>query len=129
VNWRWVDEGVKGYLEESYLKKEVGTGDSNQIKMAKMLCFESMNLGIMKSEKKPYAYEVVQEFTKNNPELVKEIAKEHPEFFVDGSIAEACIKAMAGDEAFQKHILKHVRYMGVEARMEGAFENQKIRNY
>ncbi len=127
VNWRWVDEGVKGYLEESYLKKEVGTGDSNQIKMAKMLCFESINLGIMKSEEKPYG--VVQEFTKNNLELVKEIAKEHPEFFVDGSIAEACIKAMPSDEAFQKHILKHIRYMGVEARMEMVLENQKNQKF
>jgi len=116
VNWRWADEGVKGYIDESYLQKELGTKENTQIEMVQMLCFESMNLGIMKSEQKPY--EVVKEFTKNNPELVKKIAQEHPEFFVDGSIVEECIKAMPEDATFAKYLLNHVKYMGMEARQQ-----------
>jgi len=121
LNWHWSDEGVKGYLEKSYLSKELKTSNNNEIEMAQMLCFESMNLGIMKSEKKPYS--IVQEFTRNDPELVKKIAQEHPEFFIDGSIVEACIKAMPGNATFEEYLLKHVKYMGMEARKERGFEN------
>ena len=75
-----------------------------------------MNLGIMRCEEKPYS--IVQEFTRHNPELVKKIATQHPEFFVDGSIVEGCVKAMPDDELFQQHILKYVKYMGMEQRSE-----------
>jgi len=116
AGWLYSDWGVKGYLEESYLKKaleELGSENEN-IETAQMLCFESMNLGIMKSAKKPYF--VMQEFTRNNPELIKKIAKQHPEFFVDGSIVEACVRAMPDDDIFQRHIFEHVKYMGMEER-------------
>ena len=114
-SWGVNDWGVKGYIEKGYLNRKLGEFGNNDknIEIAQMLCFESMNLGIMKSEKKPY--EVAENFTQNNPELVKKIAIEHPEFFVDGSIVEACVRAMPNDE-FQKHILEHVKYMGMEER-------------
>lgn len=105
------DWGVKGYLEKDYLKrelKELGNNDEN-IELAQMLCFESTNLAIMKSEKK--AYEVVQSFARENPELVKKIAVQHPEFFVDGSIVQACIDARPEDKQFREHLLKHVKYL------------------
>lgn len=108
----WADYGVKGYLEEKYLReqlKELGNSQIN-IEFAKMYVFEAMNLGVIKSKNKPY--EVVEAFTRANPELVKKIALENPEFFVDGSIAAACVRAMPEDEAFAQHINKHVRYMG-----------------
>ncbi len=116
IGWFGSDWGVKGYLGKDYLKKalkELGSENAN-IETAQMLCFESMNLGIMKSAKKPYS--IVQEFTRNNPELVKKIAIEHPEFFVDGSIVESCVKAMPNDKAFEEHIFEHVKYMGEEER-------------
>ena len=91
-------------------------GNDANIESAQMLCFESMNLGIMKSEKKPYS--MVQGFTRENSELVKKIAEQYPEYFVDGSIVEACIRAMPGDKTFADHILKHVKYMGMEERKE-----------
>ena len=114
----WADYGVKGYLEQAYLKQELRElgNDYENIETAQMLCFRAMNAGIMKSVKKPYA--VVKEFTRANPELVKKIAVRHPEFFVDGSIVEACIGAMQGDEAFEEHMLKHVQYMGMKERRE-----------
>jgi len=111
-NW-----GVKGYIQQDYLKEKLDKIDkmsNNNVELAQMLCFESMNLGIMKSEKKPY--EVVESFTRENSELVKKISVEHPEFFVDGSIVEACVRAMSHDQAFESHIFKHVKYMGMEER-------------
>jgi len=98
--------------------KELGDNDKN-IELAQMLCFERMNLAIMKPEKK--AYDVVKSFTLQNPKLVKKIAIEHPEFFVDGSIVEACIQAMPEDKSFKEHILKHVKYMGMEERNGSKF--------
>ncbi len=114
--------GVKGYLEKEYLKSQLGEfGNKNEnVELAQMLCFEAMNLAIMDSENKPY--EVVKSFTRENAELVKKIAIEHPEFFVDGSIVEACIRAMPGDESFQQHIFDHVKYMGMEERREKFFK-------
>ncbi len=115
----WGEYGVKGYIDSASIKKELGLGYRNiDIEAAQMLCFESMNLGIMKSIKKPYT--VVEEFTRAYPELVKKIAKVHPEFFVDGSIVEACIRAMSGNKSFEKYILKHVKYMGMAERKAAA---------
>jgi tetratricopeptide (TPR) repeat protein len=110
--------GVKRYIEKSYLRSELeGTENKeNNIELVQMLCFEAINLGIMKSAKKPY--KVIENFTRANAELVKKIAQEHPEFFVDGSIVEVCVKAMNEDSAFAEHIFKHVKYMGMEAREE-----------
>ncbi len=114
--WFQYDWGVKGYIAKNYLgrKLEELENKEDNIKVVQILCFEAMNLGIMKSTKKPY--EVVEGFTRDNAELVKKIAVEHPEFFVDGSIVEACIQAMPGDKEFEEHILKHVPYMGMQQR-------------
>ena len=122
INFFGVDWGVKGYSDREYLKRVLGELSKNEanLEIAQMLCFESMNLGIMKSEKKPYS--VVEEFTRNNSELVKKIAEQHPEFFVDGSIVEACVRAMPEDESFQYHIFEHVKYMGMDERREKFFK-------
>ncbi len=112
------DGGIKAYLEKEYIKgklEELGH-DNENIELAQMLCFESMNLGIMKSEKKPY--DIIQSFTRENPELVKKIAREHPEFFVDGSIVEASVKAMEEDESFVQYVFAHVKYMGMVEEKE-----------
>lgn len=111
------DWGVKGYIEKDYIKKELGElNKSKNVEIALMLCFESMNLGIMKSEKKPY--ELVKSFVQENPALVKKIAQEHPEFFVDGSIVETTLRAFCYWEESMMHIFNHVEYMGRTERME-----------
>ncbi len=117
-DWFIVNYGVKGYMDRIYLKKklqELGHDDSN-IEIVQMLCFEAMNLGIMESEEKPY--KIAEFFTQENSELVKKIAIKHPEFFVDGLIVEACVRAMANDKSFEEHIFKHVEYMGMNERKE-----------
>lgn len=118
VDWSGIDWGVKGYLDKSYLKYKLAEfgNDNDNIELAQMLCFESMNLGIMKSQNQKKTYGLVEIFTKSNLELMKKVAVEHPEFFVDGSIVEACISAMPDDELFQKHIFEHVKYLGKEER-------------
>lgn len=126
VNFLSIDWGVKGYIEKNYLARqleELGSSNEN-VELVQMLCFESMNLSIMKSEKKQY--ELVESFTREYPELIKKIAKEHPEFFVDGSIVEACIRAMPDQES-KEYILDHVKYMGMEKREEKIqhFENSE----
>lgn len=110
------DWGAKGYMDKGYLRSQLGelSNTDKNVELAQMLCFEAINLGIMKSEKKPY--EVVELFTQANPELVKKIAEQHPEFFIDGSIVEACVKAIPHDGLFQEHIWVHVKYMGMEER-------------
>lgn len=109
------DCGVKGYVERSYIKSELRIESERALDLAQMLCFEAMNLGIMGSEKESKPYEVAENFTREYPELVKKIAKEHPEFFVDGLIVEACVRAMP-DRKSQEYILAHVLYMGMEER-------------
>ncbi len=113
INLLGIECGVKGYIENSYLKKEIMklNTDDETTELIRMLCFESMNLAIMKFEKKPY--EIAESFTKEYSGLVKKIAEDHPEFFVDGSIVEACIDALP-DEESMKHIVSHVKYMGME---------------
>ena len=82
---------IKGYLESSYLKETLDSLRNNKeyIEIAQMLIFEAMNLGIIKSKYKNY--DTLKEFIKEYPDLVDKIGEEHPEYFVDGSIA--CIAA------------------------------------
>lgn len=70
----------------------------------------------MQPKKKPY--DIVQNFTLENPELVIKIAIKHPEFFVDGSIAEACVNAMEHDDSFKQDMFIFVKYIGMEKRKE-----------
>lgn len=111
------DWGVKGYIETNYIKRQLGALGNNDlnIQTAQMLCFESMNLGVMKFEKN---YNVVVEFTRANVELVKKIAVEHPEFFVEGSIVECCIGAMQNNSSFKQHLFEHVKYVKMEELMQ-----------
>jgi tetratricopeptide (TPR) repeat protein len=84
------DWGVKGYLSEQYLKKALGKlASSENIKIAQMLCFEAICLGVMNSANKDMT--CVREFAKAYPRLLKEIIAEHPEYMVDGSIVKICV--------------------------------------
>ncbi len=80
------DWGVKGYLEDKYLKEQLGNLYKT-IEIAKMLCFEAICLGAINSKN----YTCVKEFAKAHPSLIQNIAKQHPEYFVDGSIVRMCI--------------------------------------
>lgn len=81
------DSGVSVYLKNSFLHKKLGNLLSPETaKIATMLCFEAINLGIMGSKNKDYTCAI--EFSKAYPEIIKEIIVKNPEYFVDGSIME-----------------------------------------
>lgn len=69
-----------------------------------MLCFESLCLGVIGSTDKKRTYELIQRFTQEYPELIKQIAVQHPEYFADGSIVETCIRALPQDILFQENL-------------------------
>lgn len=108
--------GIKKYMDENYLKGQLGAlaNKEGNVQMAQMLCFEAMNLGIMASENKPY--EIVKIFVEAYPDLVKQIALDHPEFFVDGSIVKACVQIMP-DKMSKEYIVTHASYMGMNERI------------
>ncbi len=81
------------YFSDKYLKLQLGDLDSpKNIEIAKMLCFEAMNLGLaMNNQSWEREMSYVQSIAATNPELVKKILSTHPDYFVDGKILKACI--------------------------------------
>lgn len=83
----WLSYGVKSYIEDGYIRKVLGNGtNSQEIEIAKQLCFEAINLGIMSQPEQERDFSCLKEFTKQYKGVVEKIIREHPEYFVDGSI-------------------------------------------
>lgn len=102
ANGSWNDEsfvfgnrGVKGYLDDECLKGHLGklSQDLQNIEKAKMLIFEAIALGVMNISKTKDTT-CIKEFARENPELVKRIAKEHPEYFIDHYIIQELSKEL-----------------------------------
>ncbi|WP_233418939.1 hypothetical protein [Rickettsia tamurae] len=89
---------MKGYLGDRYLAKQLGVLSEN-IEIAKMLCFEAICLGAINSPSKNFL--CVKEFVRAYPELTNKITNEHPEYFIDGSILRLCVN----DEAILNKLL------------------------
>lgn len=118
------EHGLKGYLEKEYLKEKLKElGNDENIELAQMLLFEAVSTVIMLSEEKNYS--ILKRFTREKPELVKKIATQHPEYFVDGTIVEACLQAMSHDRAFMNHIFENVKYMGMEELRKKTIKSNK----
>jgi tetratricopeptide (TPR) repeat protein len=86
------DWGVVGYLDKNYLKKRLHQHQLNKagdFKIALSLCFEAITIGIANSEERDHSCAI--KFVRTYPELVSEIAREHPEYFSLESIARACL--------------------------------------
>jgi hypothetical protein len=81
----YVDNGVGGYLDENWLKSQLGPLASQEnYETALSLCFEAINIGIMNSQvHNPICAAI---FCQRYPELVEKIIATSPEYFVDGSI-------------------------------------------
>ena len=97
ANGKWFNKqlageyGVIGYINEKYLTSilgaELATPENIQIVLA--LCFEAIDLGIVESlEKNPLCAVI---FAQEYPEIVQEILKTHPEYFVDGFILQTTL--------------------------------------
>ncbi len=98
ANGKWQEKslignyGAGGYLTEDYIKLCLGpdlAGESN-VKIALMLAFEAINLGIMNSESKNPT--CAMHFVIRHPDITKEIIKHHPDFFVSSYIFRNTIK-------------------------------------
>jgi len=101
----WIDKAISSitdnntghdysvYFSDKYLKSQLGDlASSKNIEIAKMLCFEAMNLGLaMNNQSWDQEISYVQAIAASNPELVKKILSTHPDYFVDGKILKACI--------------------------------------
>jgi len=105
---------ISTYFDKAFIRKKLGLLGylPDTIESVQMLCFEAMNLGIMKSDKKPY--DIVAGFCRTYPELTEKIATEYPEFFVDGSIVEACTNARWYSKTFAEMLKKNVKYQDKE---------------
>jgi len=117
-NWRGYYD-IWTYLD-SKLKPEIaklGT-DPKTLHNTKMLCFEAMCLGIMGSPLKPFR--MVEIFCRTNTDLVRTIAEEYPQSFVDGSIVEACIRAVPHDKGFGDFLKENVKYAKAEVELTKA---------
>ncbi|WPY01421.1 hypothetical protein Trichorick_01333 [Candidatus Trichorickettsia mobilis] len=85
-----IDYGVAGYLEEGYLKYTLRELCSEEnYKIALGLCFEAINLGIMGSHNKNPLTAAI--FCQQYPDLIQEIIKTHPEYFVDGKLLQTSL--------------------------------------
>ncbi len=114
--WTFLDTKLKPEIDK------LGT-DPKTLRNTKMLCFEAMNIGIMGSPLKPFR--MVEIFCRTNPDLIREIAKEHPEYFVDGSIVDACIRAVPHVQGLGDFLKENVKYMKAEVELTRVEERSR----
>ncbi len=105
------DWGVNDYINESYLYKKLGklAKEEEAMEIAKMLCFEAICLGIMKSSAKNLT--CVIKFAEKYPELIKKIVSIHPEYFIDGSILKSLVRDL---ELIDKLLANNPEGMGFQ---------------
>lgn len=95
--------GVSGYVSDEYLTQILGDLFSpTSLKIAKMLSFEAINLGLVKhgidNEVKPNLI-CTMIFAAKNPELIGDIAQLHPEYFVNWNIVKVTLPAASAASA------------------------------
>lgn len=82
------DCGVKGYVDEKFLKKVIGNDCTRDtLDIAKMLCFEAICIGVS-LQPEPKNYSCIDKFlrTSDGKKIVQRVIKEHPEYFVNARI-------------------------------------------
>ncbi len=87
--------GVSGYVNDEYLSQKLGELFSPaNLKIAKMLCFEAINLGLVQygieHEVQPNLI-CAMLFAAKNPDLVGDIAQSHPEYFVNWNVIKVTL--------------------------------------
>jgi hypothetical protein len=93
MQYGMIEYGVAGYVEITYLKKQLGDLNDEKgenYKLALKLCFEAINIGIMNSVVKNPICAVI--FCKNYSDIIQGIINKHPEYFVDGYILKTALK-------------------------------------
>lgn len=91
----WISQHVG--KEYSKVKKKIEKicgkyKDKSDQKIAKMLCFEAICIGVANSNNTHRFLGCLKKFCQENLDLVIEIAERHPEYFVEEKIIGECIK-------------------------------------
>jgi tetratricopeptide (TPR) repeat protein len=113
--WMPGSYGAKSYLDDGYIKKVLGSDlSSEDLKIAKELCFEAICIGIISTPEAKRNFTCLIEFAHNNSDLLNVIAKQHPKYFVDGSlliesinkeiISKESVTKVISTEEFKEHI-------------------------
>ncbi|HJK86939.1 MAG TPA: tetratricopeptide repeat protein [Candidatus Megaira endosymbiont of Nemacystus decipiens] len=85
------DWGVKGFTSDSHIKEKLGDlYSTNNMKLAKLLCFEAICLGIASQSSARKNYKCLDEFIKRNPGITDIVLKQHPEYFVNAKLLQHC---------------------------------------
>jgi hypothetical protein len=91
-----LSKGCEEYFKQAYLvnylKRAKVVVSKETILRARIVLFKAMSEGIVTSKKPLEALQCADGFGKAYPEVIKQIAKEYPEYFKDKAIAERCIK-------------------------------------
>ena len=84
------DCGVKGFTDKSCAKEKLGDlYSTDSVKVAKLLCFEAICLGIASQSSFRKNYKCLDEFIKRNPGIADIVLKQHPEYFVNTNYTAA----------------------------------------
>ena len=99
------ERGVVGYTDDNYIKSLLGN-DYNpaNLAIARMLIFEAINIGIVASGTKDFSIAI--KFAEKYKEEYNRVKKEHPEYFVDGSVVRALTNAGYITEQEKKQLLE-----------------------
>lgn len=88
------DRGVKGYLDEEFLKNTIGSSNGctrDTLDIAKMLCFEAICIGIS-LQTGTRDYSCLESFlnTVDGAKTLERVLDKHPEYFVNKEILRQC---------------------------------------
>jgi hypothetical protein len=82
-----VDFGINGYINDNYLSKQLDNfSNLDNIRIAKQLCFEAINIGVISQDSTSHNTIPVTEFAKKNFQILESIIKDHQEYFVYNTI-------------------------------------------
>ncbi len=126
--------GVSGYVNDEYLAQKLGELFSpTNLKIAKMLCFEAINLGLVQYG---IAHEVQPNlicsmlFAAKNPDLVEDIVSVHPEYFVNWNVIKATLPnaSAASEKLIGQNVALGSKYnLFVEEAMSPVIEARLVR--
>lgn len=101
------EESIDMYVDDQKLKQALEDIQSPEnMERAKMLCFSYFCLltKYIDEHQQEIAYNMVRRFVQKYPDLVIKIADRYPEYFVNRTIVEVCIKVRENDKEFENTI-------------------------
>ncbi|HJK87158.1 MAG TPA: tetratricopeptide repeat protein [Candidatus Megaira endosymbiont of Nemacystus decipiens] len=124
------DRGVKVFTDKSCTKEKLGDlYSTNNVKVAKLLCFEAICLGIASQSSGRKNYKCLDEFIKINPGIADIVLKQHPEYFVNTNLLQHC-KDYIQDKKLLSEVLESAdnrfKFSDVEVKNEEMEDEENI---